>query len=240
MRPLKNKSTVILGPSNSTADTRPAVIISNSCTDGTGPWTLFGRGIKRAFDIVVASIGLTLFSPIFLLSSLAIKIESRGPAFERQQRHSYYNESIGVFRFRCTKIQNSNGAVRATRKHVCVTGIGSILRSSGIDGLPQLINVLRGEMSIVGPRAFTAFPGAIFEEEILRTSRRRNFKPGLTSLAQVYGYGDVSNSFGVMLRRVEYDLYYIKNWSFLFDMKIILMTLCSKKHYALTEWTGER
>jgi lipopolysaccharide/colanic/teichoic acid biosynthesis glycosyltransferase len=241
VRPLKNKSTVIPGPSNSAADTRPAVIISNYLTDGMGRSTLFGRGIKRAFDIVVASVGLILFSPIFLLSSLAIKIESRGPAFDRQQRHSYYNnESIEVFMFRCTKIQNCKGAVRATRKRVCVTRIGGILRSSGIDGLPQLFNVLRGEMSIVGPRAFTAFPGAIFEEEILRTSRRRNFKPGLTSLAQVYGYGEVSNSFGVMLRRVEYDLYYIKNWSFLFDMKIIVMALCSKKNYALTEWTGER
>jgi hypothetical protein len=100
------------------------------------------------------------------------------------------------------KSQNSNGAVRARRKRLCVTSIGSILRSSGIDGLPQLINVRRGDMSIVGPRAFTSFPGAIFEEEILRTSRRRNFKPGLTGLAQVYGYWDDSQSFGVMLRRV--------------------------------------
>jgi lipopolysaccharide/colanic/teichoic acid biosynthesis glycosyltransferase len=241
VRPPKNKSTVIPDPSNSSADTRPAVIISNSCADGAEPSILFGRGIKRAFDIVVASIGLILFSPIFLLSSLAIKIESRGPAFDRQQRHSYYNNgSVGVFRFRCAKIQNCNGAVRATRKRVCATRTGSILRSSGIDGLPQLINVLRGEMSIVGPRAFTAFPGAIFEEKILRTWRGRNFKPGLTGLAQVHGYWDDSNSFGVMLRRVEYDLYYIKNWSFLFDMKIILMTLCSKKHYALTEWKGGR
>lgn len=232
MRPLINKSSVIPGPSNPAADARPAAVIANSCTDGTERSTLFGRGIKRAFDIVVATTGLILFSPICLFSALAIKIESRGPAFDRQQRYSYYNnDSIVVFRFRSTKNQNCNGATHAARKRPSVTRFGRILRSSGIDELPQLFNVLRGEMSIVGPRPFPAFPGAIFEKELLRTSRRGNFKPGLTGLAQVHGYCDDSNSFGVMLRRVEYDLYYFRNWSFLLDVKIILVTLCSKKAY---------
>ena len=101
-----------------------------------------------------------------------------------------------------------------------------ILRSSGVDKFPQLINVLRGEMSIVGPRPCTT-PGLVFEEQIPLIARRPNVRPGLTGWAQVNGCGDVSNSLKV-IRRIDYDLYYVENWSFRLDMKIILMTLCSK------------
>jgi lipopolysaccharide/colanic/teichoic acid biosynthesis glycosyltransferase len=235
---VQDQSTVVYRHSNAAAE--PAPIIFDSFPDGTVPSTLFERGMKRAFDIVLATIGLILFSPIVLLSSLAIKIESRGPVFDRQRRHSYNNDSFGVFRFRCTTTLNITGVVRATRKRVCVTRIGRILHSSGIDGLPQLINVLRGEMSIVGPRAYEMLPGAIVEEEIMRILQRRDIKPGLIGWAQVNGYWDKSNSFGAMRRRIECDVFYVENWSFILDMKIILMTLCSKKPYGITEQPGER
>jgi lipopolysaccharide/colanic/teichoic acid biosynthesis glycosyltransferase len=192
---------------------------------------------KRALDIIVATIGLILFSPILLLSSLAIVFDSRGPIVRTHIRHSYGNETFRVFKFRDTVI---DGDLRASSKGSGLTRVGRILRLSGIDGLPQLINVLRGEMSIVGPCPYIKLPGANFEEQIPRISQQRRIKPGLTGWAQVHGYWNDSNSFGVMQRRIEYDLYYFENCSFLLDMKIILMTLYSRKTYALTQGTGDQ
>ena len=202
--------------------------------------TLFERDMKRAFDVVLAIIGLILFSPIILLSSLAIKIESRGPIFDRQQRHSYNNNSLLVFRFRCTTTRNTCGAVRANYKRVCVTRIGRILRSSGIERLPELVNVLRGDMSIVGPRPHATPSAACCEEQLSRISRHDAIKPGLTGWAQVHGCQNDTNSFRLMRRRIEYDLYYLEHWSLLLDMKIILMTLCSRRAYAGTERTSDQ
>jgi len=193
---------------------------------------LFQRAAKRAFDIVVAIIGLIFFSPIFLLSSVAIKLDSRGPILCTQRRHSYGNKVFRIFTFRCTSIESIEVASPTARRGACVTRIGRILRSSGLDEFPQLINVLRGEMSIVGPRPYTTPPDPIFfQEQISLIARRPNITPGLTGWAQVNGYGDVSDPLRVM-RRIEYDLYYAESWSFRLDLKIILMTLCSKKTYA--------
>lgn len=203
--------------------------------DPLAPPQLFQRGVKRAFDIVVAIIGLILFSPIFLFSSLAIKLDSRGPIACRQVRYGYGNETFRAFTFRCTGAKNPENADQAAQRGACVTGVGRILRSSGIDGLPLLINVLRGEMSIVGPHPYETPPGVIFDEQLSRLSRHRNAKPGLTGWARVHGYSDLSNSLTVMRRRIAYDLYYVENWSFLFDLKIILMMLFSKNAYAITE-----
>jgi lipopolysaccharide/colanic/teichoic acid biosynthesis glycosyltransferase len=201
---------------------------------------LLQRAAKRTFDITLSTIGILLFSPLFLLSSLAVALDSRGPIVCRQVRHGYGNETFRIFQFRCTTSENSNRVVHAARKGVGVTRVGCILRSFGIDGLPQLFNVLHGEMSIVGPRPYTTLPGAIFEDRTLRLLRQHKMKPGLTGWAQVNGYGDVSNSFRALLRQMECDCYYLENWSFLLDMKIILMTLCSRKTYAITEQPGER
>jgi lipopolysaccharide/colanic/teichoic acid biosynthesis glycosyltransferase len=229
---VKDHSAVVGRHSSVAAES--AAIIFESFPDDTTLLTLFERGMKRAFDVVLAMVGLILFSPLLLLSSLAIQIESRGPIFDRPRRHSYNNKSMLVFRFRCTTTQNIDGVGLATRKRVCATRLGRILHLSGVDGLPQLINVLRGEMSIVGPRAYEAPPGATFEEEIIRILQRRDIKPGLTGWAQVNGYWNENNSFK-MRRRMEFDLYYAENWSFFLDMKIILRTLTSKKMYVIAE-----
>jgi lipopolysaccharide/colanic/teichoic acid biosynthesis glycosyltransferase len=199
---------------------------------------LLQRAAKRAFDITLATIGILLFSPLFLLSSLAIVLDTRGPILCRQVRHGCGTGTFRIFTFRCTTTENGN--VDTARSGACLTRIGRILRSSGIEGLPQLLNVLRGDMSIVGPGPYTAFPGVIFEQQILRISQERYVKPGLTGPAQVNGYGDVSNSFEAMKRRIEYDLHYVENWSFYFDMKIIMKTLCAKSTYARTDWTSDR
>jgi len=197
------------------------------------------RIAKRSFDVVVAIIGLSLFSPVLLLSSIAIKLDSRGPIIYSKVRHSYGNKTFRIFTFRCAATEIIEKVVQTVRRDASVTRIGGILRSSGLDKFPQLINVLRGEMSIVGPRPCTTPPGLIFEEQIALIARRPNVRPGLTGLAQVNGCGDVSNSLK-MIRRIDYDLYCVENWSFRLDMKIILMTLCSKKACASTEWTNDR
>jgi lipopolysaccharide/colanic/teichoic acid biosynthesis glycosyltransferase len=154
-------------------------------------------------------------------------------------RHSYSNETLLVFKCRSTTTANINDDRQASRTGSRLTRVGHILRSSGIEGLPQLINVLRGEMSIVGPCSYAAPPREMFQKQILQISRRGNVRPGLTGWAQVNGCWDESDSSDVM-RRIEYDLHYVENWSFLLDMKIILITLCSKKRYALTNWTTDR
>jgi lipopolysaccharide/colanic/teichoic acid biosynthesis glycosyltransferase len=207
-------------------------LTASTSSDATGGTLRFGPIIKRALDVVIAAAGFILFSPILALTALAIILDSKGPTVCRCVRYGYCNQTFRNFRFRCTTQESIDGAGCPRGKGACVTRIGGILRSSGIDGLPQLVNVLRGEMSIVGPRPYEAPPGMIFDAQISRFSGRSKVKPGLTGWAQVNGCGDVSNSPEVTRRRIGYDLYYVENWSFLFDLKIILITLCSKKTYA--------
>ena len=174
----------------------------------------FARAGKRALDIVAATAGLILLSPTFLLVSIAIKIESRGPLFRPQM----LRESIALLKFRTTSIsQNQSGTSTVTR-------VGGVLRRTGLDGLPQLINVLRGEMSIVGPSPYFVAPNDIFSEQISHIERRSRMKPGMTGWAQV-------NGCRAQRQRIEFDLHYIENWSLLFDVKIILMTVFSKASY---------
>jgi lipopolysaccharide/colanic/teichoic acid biosynthesis glycosyltransferase len=234
VRAINNHSAIGSGRSTAAVGARSAALASSAA-----PVSALGLKpiIKRAFDVLVAAIGLVLFSPIILLSSLAIVLDSRGPIVCGQVRHAYSNEAFRILTFRCTGNENIEGEVQETRRGARVTGVGRILQSSGIDGFPRLINVLRGDMSIVGPALNSELPGAIFEEHV---SRMSNIKPGLTGWAQINGYGDASTSFEEKRQRIEYDLYYVENWSLLLDIKIILLALCAKKTYAITEQPGER
>jgi len=130
-----------------------------------------------------------------------------------------------------TTVEDGESFTQATRSDPRLTRIGQIIRQTNIDELPQLINVLRGEMSLVGPRPHATAHNALFNTVITPFSRRHNVKPGITGWAQVNGYRGATDALEKMQRRIEYDLYYIDNWSFLFDLKIILMTLFSKKAY---------
>jgi lipopolysaccharide/colanic/teichoic acid biosynthesis glycosyltransferase len=201
----------------------------NSEKNGEAAALLLGRAAKRSLDIIVATLGLILFSPVLLLSSLAIKIDSREPAFCRHPRHGCNGEELLVLKFASNEISGS--AKHSSR----MAHVSRILRTCGIAGLPQLINVVRGEMSIVGPRPYIKVLRKLFGEQISQTLKWRKVKSGITGWAQVNGYWDESNSFKVMRQQIEYDLYYVENWSFLFDVKIILMTLVSKNTYAITE-----
>jgi Undecaprenyl-phosphate glucose phosphotransferase len=199
------------------------------------PLSAFDLSIKRAFDICASAAGLLVLSPLLLTVSLGIKLESRGPVLFRQNRHGYNNEIIPVVKFRTmTVVEDGESPATFTQvrsNDARVTRLGRVLRRTNIDELPQLLNVLRGDMSLIGPRPHPIALNTMFRERIVPYSRRHNVKPGLTGWAQVNGFRGETDTFEKMQRRVEYDMFYIDNWSFLFDLKIFLMTLFSKSAY---------
>lgn len=196
------------------------------------PLSMFDLCVKRTFDVTIATIGLIALSPLLLIVSVAIRLDSPGPIFFRNTRHGFNNDKIRVLKFRSMmSIEDAGQFTQATENDPRVTRIGRIIRRTNIDELPQLINVLRGEMSLVGPRPHATAHNALFNNVIAPFSRRHNVKPGITGWAQVNGCRGATDTLEKMQRRIEYDLYYIDNWSFLFDVKIIMMTLFSKKAY---------
>ena len=195
------------------------------------PLTAFERALKRTFDIVVAAAGLVLLAPLLVIVAIAIKLESAGPVFFWQKRHGYNNSTINVIKFRTMVASQDANFIQAKKNDKRVTLVGRVLRRTNIDELPQLFNVLIGDMSIVGPRPHATAHNQMFEGKILPFSRRHNIKPGITGWAQVNGQRGETDTLEKMKRRVEYDLYYIDNWSFLLDVKIILLTLFSKRAY---------
>jgi Undecaprenyl-phosphate glucose phosphotransferase len=195
------------------------------------PLSQLQQAAKRVFDVVVAAAGLVILSPLLTLVAIAIKLDSPGPVLFRQTRHGYNNETIKVFKFRSMTQADEGEFVQVVRNDSRVTRVGAILRRTNIDELPQLMNVLRGEMSIVGPRPHATAHNKMFEGKISVFSRRHVVKPGITGWAQVNGCRGATETLEKMQRRVEYDLYYIDNWSFWLDLQIIAMTLFSKTAY---------
>jgi Undecaprenyl-phosphate glucose phosphotransferase len=196
------------------------------------PLSRFDLVIKRMFDIIFATFGLITLSPLFLAVSIAIKLDSAGPVFFRQRRHGFNNDVIRVLKFRSmTSLEDGDRFKQAIKNDSRVTRVGSLIRRTNIDELPQLINVLRGNMSIVGPRPHATAHNELFGNMIGPISRRHNVKPGITGWAQVNGYRGATDTYEKMQRRIEFDLYYVDHWSFLFDLKIILLTLFSKRAY---------
>jgi lipopolysaccharide/colanic/teichoic acid biosynthesis glycosyltransferase len=193
-----------------------------------GTMSLFQEIIKRGFDIAFAIAGLVLLSPLMLLISLGIKSESPGPIVCRHMRYGLNSAAFEVFEFRTTLAgQEEKTFNYIPNKIQYVTRFGQLLRRSGMDKIPQLMNVLRGEMSIVGPRPFATAPAMVFHIPELDKVR-----PGLVSWAQVNDdLGETANSAKSLDRRIEYDRYYLENRSFLFDMRILLLTLLSQRTY---------
>jgi len=198
------------------------------------PLSIFDRFLKRSFDLIAASIGLVVLCPLLLLVAVMIKLESRGPAIFRQARHGFNNETIRVFKFRTMRTveDGEQKFTQAVKNDPRITKFGSILRSTNIDELPQLVNVLLGEMSLVGPRPHPIALNLKFEDKLAPLFRRHNVKPGITGWAQVNGCRGETDTIEKMQERLRYDLYYIDHWSFLLDLQIIMMTLVSKRAYA--------
>lgn len=182
--------------------------------------------VKRLMDISVAGLGLMFLSPFLLLIALLIKLESKGPVFYTQIRVGLDGKPFPILKFRSMRIdaEENSGPVWATRDDPRRTRLGTFLRKSSIDELPQLINVLIGDMSLVGPRPERPVFVEQFKQIVPRYMERHKEKAGLTGWAQVNGLrGDTS-----IVERTKYDLYYIENWSLLFDLKIILRTIINQ------------
>lgn len=196
------------------------------------PLTPFEQFAKRCFDVVVSITALILLSPVILAAALAIKLTSPGPVFFRQERHCFNRKTFRIYKFRTMRPGSDAGAFRqATQNDPRITPIGAFLRRSNLDELPQLLNVLRGEMSIVGPRPHAIAHDQDFEQRISNYARRHNIKPGITGWAQVNGLRGVTDTDAKMRARVEHDLAYVEHWSLLFDFRIVLMTVFSASAY---------
>lgn len=187
--------------------------------------------LKRAFDLVVAAIALVSLSPLLVAIAVAIKLDSPGPVFFRQKRYGFNQQPFGVFKFRSMRADSNAAFLQATRNDSRITRFGAILRRTNLDELPQLINVLRGEMSLVGPRPHAMAHDRSFERRIALYARRHNVKPGITGWAQVNGYRGETQTDLAMEQRIACDLYYIDNWSIWFDIQIMIQTIVSRRAY---------
>lgn len=190
-------------------------------------WDAIG---KRVFDIVFAGLVLVAATPLFLVLAALIKLESRGPVLFKQRRYGFNNEVIEVYKFRSMKQEFADPDAKklTERDDPRVTRLGRFMRRTSLDELPQMLNVLRGEMSVVGPRPHalrTTAGGKMCEDVVDRYSRRHRVKPGVTGWAQVNGYRGTMQDEEHLRKRIEHDLYYINNWSPWLDFKILAMTL---------------
>lgn len=184
------------------------------------------RLLKSLIDFVVAGVAIVLLAPLLALVALAIKLDSPGPVFFRQRRYGQNNRVFRIVKFRTMTVAEDGHTVeQATRNDARVTRVGWFLRRTSIDELPQIINVLKGEMSIVGPRPHALAHDMIFEQQQDRFSQRRRVLPGLTGWAQVNGFRGETRNAKDIRNRLQYDLYYIENWSIWLDLEIMVRTV---------------
>jgi putative colanic acid biosynthesis UDP-glucose lipid carrier transferase len=190
------------------------------------PLSLVQRGLKRAFDIVFALAGLLLLLPLLLATAAAIRWDSPGAVLFRQRRCGFNGRLFGIFKFRTMTVQEDGATVaQATRDDDRITRVGKHLRRTSIDELPQLINVLQGSMSIVGPRPHALAHDTQFDKLVRNYAFRHHVKPGITGWAQAHGYRGETRTVEDIEQRVKLDLWYIDNWSLALDVRIILMTV---------------
>jgi putative colanic acid biosynthesis UDP-glucose lipid carrier transferase len=189
------------------------------------PLTRTERAIKRALDVCATSLILLVLSPLLATVAIAIKLNSPGPVIFRQRRNGFNGRPFVIYKFRTMNVQEDGPVIRqATKRDDRVTSIGALLRKSSIDELPQLFNVLKGDMSLVGPRPHAVAHDDEYRESIGNYAFRHHVKPGVTGLAQVNGCRGETAHVNQMKKRVEYDLRYIDNWSLLLDLQILVRT----------------
>jgi len=187
--------------------------------------------LKKVFDLTLSTVLLIILSPLLLVLSIAIKLNSKGPILYKQERIGQDNKIFTMYKFRSMRMdaEEHTGPVWAQEKDPRRTKVGTFMRKMSFDELPQLLNIIRGNMSIIGPRPERSFFVDKFKNDILGYMSRHRVKPGITGWAQVNGLrGNTS-----IAERTKYDLYYIENWSIAFDLKILLRTIlefCFHKH----------
>ncbi len=188
--------------------------------------SLLSRSIKRFFDIC-----FSLFIVVFILSwmlpllALLIKLGSKGPVFFVQLRSGRENQNFKCYKFRSMRVNSDSDKLQATKNDNRITAVGAIMRRTNLDELPQFFNVLIGDMSVVGPRPHMISHTEEYSQLIEKYMVRHFLKPGITGWAQVRGFRGETKDHSAMLKRVEHDVWYLENWSFLLDMKIIFLTL---------------
>ena len=182
----------------------------------------FNMMVKRCMDVCGSLAAIVVFSPVMLLMVLLIKLTSPGPLIFKQERVGLHNRPFQMYKFRSMEVQKERDEQKCwtVKNDPRVTGIGKFMRKTSIDELPQLFNVLKGDMSLVGPRPERPQFVEKFREEIPRYMVKHQVRPGMTGWAQINGYrGDTS-----IRKRIEYDLYYIENWTVGLDLKILFLT----------------
>lgn len=205
----------------------PVVSVFESPFYGVDGW------LKRAEDIILGTLILLLAALPMLLITAAIKLTSAGPVLFKQRRYGLNGEVIEVLKFRSMQVcEDGHRIAQATRNDPRVTRIGQFLRRTSLDELPQFINVLRGSMSIVGPRPHAIAHNEQYRQLIHGYMLRHKVKPGITGWAQINGWRGETDTLEKMQKRVEFDLHYMRNWSLWLDIKIIFRT-------ALTEFFGK-
>jgi putative colanic acid biosynthesis UDP-glucose lipid carrier transferase len=191
-----------------------------------GPRTVFERALKRITDIVVSGISLILLFPLLVMTAIAIKLDSPGPVIFKQRRSGFNGRHFQIIKFRTMYVlEDGEKVVQAKPNDSRVTRVGTWLRRTSIDELPQLVNVLRGHMSLIGPRPHALAHDSEFSAQVAKYAYRHHVKPGISGWAQVHGFRGRTCSVADIEKRLELDLWYIDNWSLALDFKIALMTL---------------
>jgi putative colanic acid biosynthesis UDP-glucose lipid carrier transferase len=199
------------------------------------PFYGFNGVVKRASDLLIALAILLLISPVMLAIAAGIKLSSPGPVLFKQRRYGLDGRKIVVYKFRSMTVAEDGDVVRqATRNDSRITRFGAFLRRTSLDELPQFINVLQGRMSVVGPRPHAVAHNEQYRKLIRGYMIRHKVRPGITGLAQVNGWRGETETVDKMKGRIEYDLHYLRNWSLLLDLQIILKTIVVvlRKHNA--------
>ena len=191
-----------------------------------GPRTLLELAIKRTIDVVVAGVSIVLLLPLFLITAIGIKLDSPGPIIFKQRRFGFNGRPFEIYKFRTMSVlENGGSVVQAKFNDPRVTRIGKLLRQTSIDELPQLLNVLQGTMSIIGPRPHAAAHDEHFDKLVGNYAYRQHVKPGVTGWAQVNGLRGETRTIADMEERIKFDLWYIDNWSLMLDFRITFMTI---------------
>ena len=211
-------------------------LLNHSITDVAGfpvlniqstPMIGVNRLVKALEDRLFAFLFLVLLSPLFIFIALIVKLSSKGPILFKQYRHGWDGRIIKIYKFRTMNMhqEESNWISQAKPNDARTTAFGKLLRRTSLDELPQLINVLQGRMSIVGPRPHAVAHNEFYKDAIHIYMQRHRVKPGITGWAQINGWRGETDTLDKMQKRVEFDLFYINNWSLGFDLKIIFLTL---------------
>jgi undecaprenyl-phosphate galactose phosphotransferase/putative colanic acid biosynthesis UDP-glucose lipid carrier transferase len=190
------------------------------------PLTYLDRAVKRLMDVVLGSVAVIFALPVIILAAIAIKLDSPGPIVFRQRRNGFNGQQFVIYKLRTMTVQEDGANLaQASRRDARMTRVGRLLRKTSIDELPQLLNVLRGEMSLVGPRPHAIAHDDQFQSVVADYAFRHHVKPGITGWAQCHGSRGATPALKDIVTRVELDLWYINNWSAWLDLRIMFWTV---------------